>query len=81
MGISVRLEAMRTEKCQTRFQPLQPYMDEKPMGDHTWPWKQMLIFSLGGHNKRMRQRAPSTSLSSDSARHWGALVKGDLGSG
>ncbi|KAK5011506.1 hypothetical protein LTR28_001223, partial [Elasticomyces elasticus] len=29
IGVFVRLEAIRTEKHQTRYQPLQPYMDEK----------------------------------------------------
>ena len=28
IGVFVRLEAIRTEKHQTRFQPLQPYIDE-----------------------------------------------------
>jgi hypothetical protein len=27
IGVFVRLEAIRTEKHQTRFQPLQPYVD------------------------------------------------------
>lgn len=29
IGVFVRLEAIRTEKHQTRYQPLQPYMDEQ----------------------------------------------------
>ncbi|CAN9137103.1 unnamed protein product [Alternaria alternata] len=37
IGVFVRLEAIRTEKHQTRFQPLQPYMDQKSIGDHTRP--------------------------------------------
>ncbi|KAL5371637.1 hypothetical protein DPSP01_014122 [Paraphaeosphaeria sporulosa] len=38
IGIFVRLEAIRTEKHQTQYQPLQPYMDEKSIGEHAWPW-------------------------------------------
>jgi hypothetical protein len=39
--VFVRLEAIRTEKHQTRFQPLQPYMDKQSIGDHTRPWQQI----------------------------------------
>ncbi|KAI2475472.1 DUF3505 multi-domain protein [Pyrenophora tritici-repentis] len=31
IGVFVRLEAIRTEMHQTRFQPLQPYMDKTPL--------------------------------------------------
>jgi hypothetical protein len=44
IGVFVRLEAIRTEKHQTLFQPLQPYMDERSIGDHTRPWQQILMF-------------------------------------
>ena len=37
VGVFVRLEAIRTEKHQTRFQPLQPYMDEKAIVEHARP--------------------------------------------
>jgi hypothetical protein len=44
IGVFVRLEAIRTEMQQTRFQPLQPYMDKKAIVKHTRPWQQMLMF-------------------------------------
>jgi hypothetical protein len=44
VGVFVRLEAIRTEKHQTRFQPLQPYMDDEAIGKHTRPWQQVLMF-------------------------------------
>ncbi|TKA44793.1 hypothetical protein B0A49_13622 [Cryomyces minteri] len=44
IGVFVRLEAIRTEKHQTRYHPLQAYMDEKSIGDHARPWKQILMF-------------------------------------
>ncbi|KAK3077427.1 hypothetical protein LTS18_010292, partial [Coniosporium uncinatum] len=44
VGVFVRLEAIRTEKHQTRFQPLQPYMDEHAFAKHTQPWRQMVMF-------------------------------------
>jgi hypothetical protein len=37
IGVFVRLEAIRTEKHQTRFQPLQPYIDAKSIGEHVRP--------------------------------------------
>ena len=35
VGVFVRLEAIRTEKHQTRYQPLQPYMDKEAIIKHT----------------------------------------------
>jgi hypothetical protein len=40
----VRLEAIRTEKHQTRYQPLQPYIDKEAIVKHTQPWQQVLMF-------------------------------------
>ena len=42
--VFVRLEAIRTEKHQTRYQPLQPYMDEQSIVKHVRPWQQMVMF-------------------------------------
>jgi hypothetical protein len=44
VGLFVRFKAIRTEKHQTRFQLLQPYMDEKSISEHARPWQQMLMF-------------------------------------
>lgn len=44
VGIFVRLEAIRTEKHQTMYQPLQAYMNPKGMGNYSRPWKQILMF-------------------------------------
>ncbi|KAI0604030.1 DUF3505 domain-containing protein, partial [Pyrenophora tritici-repentis] len=44
IGVFIRLEAIRTEMHQTRFQPLQPYMDKDAIVKHTRPWQQMLMF-------------------------------------
>ncbi|KAF2818027.1 hypothetical protein CC86DRAFT_414286, partial [Ophiobolus disseminans] len=42
VGVFVRLEAIRTEKHQTRYQPLQPYMDKDAIVKHMRPWQQVL---------------------------------------
>ncbi|KAK5002887.1 hypothetical protein LTR28_010862 [Elasticomyces elasticus] len=39
VSVFVRMEAIRTEKHQTRYRPLQPYMDEKAIGEHSRPPK------------------------------------------
>ncbi|OAF99859.1 uncharacterized protein CC84DRAFT_1191159 [Paraphaeosphaeria sporulosa] len=44
IDIFMRLEVIRTKKHQTQYQPLQPYMDEKLIGEHARPWQQMLMF-------------------------------------
>ncbi|KAG9379180.1 hypothetical protein A1F94_009536 [Pyrenophora tritici-repentis] len=36
IGVFIRLEAIRTEMHQTRFQPLQPYMDKNAIKEHGW---------------------------------------------
>jgi hypothetical protein len=43
IGVFVRLEAIRTEKHQTRYQPLQPYMAKDAIVKHMRPWQQMLM--------------------------------------
>jgi hypothetical protein len=37
VGIFMRLEAICTEKHQTRYQPLQPYIDKEAIAKHTRP--------------------------------------------
>jgi RecQ family ATP-dependent DNA helicase len=44
VGVFVRLEAIRTEKHQTRYQPLQPYMDKQTIVKHVRPWQQIVMF-------------------------------------
>jgi hypothetical protein len=44
IGVFVWLEAIRTEKHQTRFPPLQPYMDKDAIIKHVRPWQQILMF-------------------------------------
>ena len=38
-GIMLRMHAVRTEKDQVRYEPLQPYWDEKSIGRHCRPWQ------------------------------------------
>ena len=43
-GVSVRMQAVRTEKQQTKYHPLQAYADADSIKDRAMPWKQMLMF-------------------------------------
>ena len=43
-GHMIRIEAVRTERDQTPHTPLQAYMDEDNIVQHTIPWQQVLMF-------------------------------------
>jgi superfamily II DNA/RNA helicase len=43
-GVFVRMEAVRTEKHQTRFMPLETYWDADAVNRRVQPWRQMLMF-------------------------------------
>src|SRR6186713_1535079 len=44
VGIFVRHEAVRTEKQQTRYQPLKPYKEAGDLTRNSKPWQQVLMF-------------------------------------
>ncbi|KAK7178449.1 hypothetical protein PSPO01_15497 [Paraphaeosphaeria sporulosa] len=72
--IFVRLEAIRTEKHQTRFTPLQPYMDEKSISDHARPWKQMLMF-FWQTQREHAWKSPKYHFTQWQRDAWKALVR------
>ena len=43
-GYFLRIEVVRSEARQTKYRPLQPYMDPKAMKDYARPWKQIVAF-------------------------------------
>ncbi|KAL8991046.1 MAG: hypothetical protein Q9169_007961 [Polycauliona sp. 2 TL-2023] len=51
-GYFLRIEVVRSEAKQTKYRPLQPYMDPDAMKDYTRPWKQIVAFFV-----RTRARA------------------------
>ncbi|PSN59182.1 hypothetical protein BS50DRAFT_658963 [Corynespora cassiicola Philippines] len=73
-GVFVRLEAIRTEKHQTRFQPLQPYMDEKSIIEHSRPWKQMLMF-FARTQREHTWKSPRYRFTRRQREAWEELVK------
>jgi superfamily II DNA helicase RecQ len=73
-GVFVRMEAIRTEKHQTRYQPLQPYMDEKSIGEHARPWKQMLMF-FARTQREHEWKSPKYRFTRRQREAWEALVE------
>jgi hypothetical protein len=74
VGVFVRLEAIRTEKHQTRFQPLQPYMDKEAIVKHTRPWQQMLMF-FARTQKEHGWKSPQYRFRRRQREAWEALVQ------
>ena len=70
----MRLEAIRTEKHQTRFQLLQPYIDEKSIGDHVRPWQQMLMF-FARTQREHAWTSPKYRFTRRQREAWEALVE------
>ncbi|KAL8991690.1 MAG: hypothetical protein Q9169_007742, partial [Polycauliona sp. 2 TL-2023] len=56
VGNFVRLEAIRTEKDQTKYHPLQPYQNPKSFGDYIRAWQQVLMFFMRTKDSKTRQR-------------------------
>ena len=74
VGVFVRLEAIRTEKHQTRYQPLQPYMDAEGMAKYSRPWKQVLMF-VARTQAPHEWESPRYRLTETQARAWEILVR------
>lgn len=74
IGVFVRLEAIRTEKHQTRFQPLQPYMDKDAIVKHVRPWQQMMMF-FARTQKEHTWKSPAYRLTRRQQEAWEALVE------
>jgi RecQ family ATP-dependent DNA helicase len=74
VGVFVRMEAIRTEKHQTRYQPLQPYMDIKAVIQHTRPWQQILMFFARTQREHAWQSPPYRFTKRQQAA-WDTLVR------
>ena len=74
VGVFVRLEAIRTEKHQTRFQPLQPYMDKEAIVKHTRPWQQVLMF-FARTQKEHVWKSPGYKFTRRQQEAWEALIR------
>lgn len=43
-GVFLRMEAVRSEKYQTRYMPLETYWDPEEINRRVQPWRQMMVF-------------------------------------
>ena len=60
VGHFVRMEAIRTEKHQTKYHPLQPYQNAKSFGDYIRAWQQVLMFFTRTKDSKARQKTHET---------------------
>ncbi len=74
VGIFVRLEAIRTEKHQTRHHPLQPYMAKETLVKYSRPWQRVLMF-LARTQVVHDWASPEYELTTDQMRAWQSLVR------
>jgi superfamily II DNA helicase RecQ len=74
VGVFVGLEVIRTEKHQTRYQPLQPYMDQNAIVKHMRPWQQMLMF-FARTQKEHRWKSPRYRFTRRQREAWETLVR------
>ncbi|KAL2045418.1 hypothetical protein ABVK25_012130 [Lepraria finkii] len=74
VGVSVRIEAIRTEKHQTRYQPLQAYMDGQSIQQYSRPWKQMVMF-IGRTQGPCEWTAPKYKLRGRQRTAWRGLMR------
>jgi hypothetical protein len=72
-GIFVRMEAIRTEKHQTRYTPLQAYMDDKSIKERSRPWKQILMF-FARTQREHRWKSPMYRFTQQQREAWEALI-------
>ena len=68
------MEAVRTEKAQTKYQPLKPYMSAKALGNSSLPWKQVLMF-IHRTQQRHSWRSPKYQLTRRQREAWKVLLR------
>ena len=69
VGVFIRMEAIRTEKHQTRYSPLKPYQDRKSIVRHSKPWRQVLMF-FARTQKPHEWESPPYEFTSEQQRSW-----------
>jgi hypothetical protein len=74
VGVFVGLEVILTDKHQTRYQPLQPYMDQNAIVKHMRPWQQMLMF-FARTQKEHRWKSPRYRFTRRQREAWETLVR------
>uniref|UniRef100_A0A093W2K6 Uncharacterized protein n=1 Tax=Talaromyces marneffei PM1 TaxID=1077442 RepID=A0A093W2K6_TALMA len=74
-GVFVRMEAIRTERHQTRYQPLEAYQDPETMTERVRPWQQMLMFFWRTQHRTSDERHPPYRFTQRQHAAWNRLVQ------
>jgi len=74
VGVFVRMEVIRTEQHQTRYQPLQPYQNEDDIKDHVRPWRQVLMF-FARTQRDHDWASPEYQFTRSQQRAWDELIE------
>ncbi|QGA20956.1 hypothetical protein EYB26_008666 [Talaromyces marneffei] len=74
-GVFVRMEAIRTERHQTRYQPLEAYQDLETMTERVRPWQQMLMFFWRTQQCASDERHPPYRFTQRQRAAWNRLVQ------
>lgn len=72
-GVMMRLEAIRSEKNQNRYAPLQSYMDSASRKTHSLPWKQMMMFFYNIRDEDCAWKRPKCKFTKSQKAAWKAL--------
>ena len=74
-GVFVRMEAIRTERYQTRYQPLEAYQDPETIIERVRPWQQMLMFFWRTQDSASDKRHPPYRFTPRQQAAWNRLVQ------
>ncbi|MCJ1360886.1 MAG: hypothetical protein MMC33_010895, partial [Icmadophila ericetorum] len=74
VGSFVRFDAIRTEKHQTRYQPLKPYKELPELERNSRPWQEILMF-ITRTQKEHTWKSPEYELNQRQTRAWSRVVE------
>ncbi|KAK3613862.1 hypothetical protein LTR56_027628 [Elasticomyces elasticus] len=74
-GVFVRFEAVRSEKHQTRYQPLMAYQDEQSFSSYVRPWQQIIMFFARTRTAELRKENPQYRFNRRQSQAWEQFVQ------
>jgi hypothetical protein len=74
-GVFVRMEAIRTEQHQTRYQPLEAYQDPEAVIQRVRPWQQILMFFWRTQEGESDKRHPPYRFTPRQQAAWNRLAQ------
>ena len=76
-GQAIRVEAVRFEKKQTPYRPLQAYMDADSIAKHVQPWQQILAF-IARTQVPQKRKCPVYGMTPQQRKKWRRLWQATL---